>query len=148
MLSTLAAQSFFYYRPALLLHLCDYIAQNKITVDKFFLRKLETSLDKIKRKIVDFVSLPATIQTNSNLYKNIFFLKEKNYSRTERDGVVYYKRLTNFYNQAMPFFESWKTGALLQEQRHPYEKFARENDKLFHSYVKRTQNLKKREEVL
>jgi hypothetical protein len=74
MLSTLAAQSFFYYRPALLLHLCDYIAQNKITVDKFFLRKLETSLDKIKRKIVDFVSLPATTQTNSNPYKNIFFI--------------------------------------------------------------------------
>ncbi len=46
----------------------------------------------------------------------------------------------------MPFYEDWKPSAVLQEEPHPYEKFAREEDKLFKSYVKRTENLKKREE--
>ncbi len=55
MLSALASQSFVYYRPSVLKHLCDYTSRNKIPVDKFFIRKLDTSLDKIKRKIIDYV---------------------------------------------------------------------------------------------
>ena len=123
-LSILSSQGFVHARPELIFNLCDYIIDRKIEVDKFFVRKLDSSLENFKRKILDF---------------------EKNKTVPKRDSNQYYQRISKFYNDVRPFFDDWQSVVQIKEKQHPYQKFARENDKLFSSFKRRTENLQLRD---
>ena len=54
----------------------------------------------------------------------------------------YHDRIATFYNSVMPFYNHWKNEIEIEERKHPYDKFARNgNDRLYHSFKKRTEQL-------
>lgn len=54
-----------------------------------------------------------------------------------------YKHLCTFHSELKEYFEKWSQQVDIETELHPYEKFARPNDKLYESFIKRTQELKK-----
>lgn len=70
--------------------------------------------------------------------KIISFEKNGTHSEIDKD---YYNRIKTFYNSFKPFYTEWIARVKIEEKIHPYQKFARDNDKLYHSFIKRTEKL-------
>ena len=50
------------------------------------------------------------------------------------------KKLRKFYNIFKRHYSKWIQVVQKEEKTHPYKKFERENDKLYKSFLKRTEN--------
>jgi DUF438 domain-containing protein len=72
-----------------------------------------------------------------NNFLNLIFLKEKN-KCSEND--MEYEKLRKFYNIFKQYYSKWIQVVQKEEKTHPYKKFERENDKLYNSFLKRTEN--------
>lgn len=51
-----------------------------------------------------------------------------------------YEKLRKFYNIFKQYYSKWIQVVQKEEKTHPYKKFERENDKLYNSFLKRTEN--------
>lgn len=126
-LSTLLAQGFRHTNSDYLLFLFDYLRVNKIQMNSFLVLKIESSLESKKKKILEY---------------------ERRLSRKECESTDHYKLITQFFSRVGPAFLELQKHVKVEDIRHPYEKFSRgSNDKLFHSFKKRTEGMKLRTDI-
>lgn len=123
-MSTLLAQGFRHTNSDFLLFLFEYLKSNKIKLNSFLVLKIESSLAQKKKKILEY---------------------ERKLSRKECESTEHYKLIANFYSPVKAGFQKLQKHVKVEEIQHPYERFSRgPEDKLFHSFKKRTEGMKLR----
>ncbi len=77
------------------------------------------------------------------VFFGVFFKEKLNQKTLSDEQIKHYKKLRTFYAEFKEYFEIWSRQVDIETKPHPYEQFARPHDKLYESFIKRTEMLKK-----
>ncbi|CAF0776090.1 unnamed protein product [Brachionus calyciflorus] len=104
-------------------YLFNFILENNIKIDHKLADKIRLDFDSMKKELIRIEKI----------------------GKLSDQETVYYNKLRRFYSSFKSVFDEWIEKVKFERQVHPYAKFARKDDKLYESFVAKTQRFQKTE---